>query len=109
MCLLTTLILIYYCYLISFFIFGCAELSLLPPFSLAAASRIYSLVARAPRCGGSSCFRVRALGAPDSVAAARGPRGCHLGTVVVSGSVVVVQGLGGSTASEILPDQGSNS
>ena len=47
MCLLTASIPIYYCYLISFFIFGCAELSLPPPFSLAAASGLSSLVARA--------------------------------------------------------------
>ena len=108
MCLLTTSIPIYYCYLISFFIFGCAELSLPPPFSLAAASGISSLVARAPGCGSSSCCRVWALGAWDSVAVARGPRGCCLGSVVMSGSVVVVQGLSRYTASEILPDQWPN-
>ena len=55
---------------------------------------------QASDCGGFSCCGVRALGTWSSVVAARG--------LSSTGSVVVVHGLGCSTACGLFSDQGSN-
>ena len=69
-----------------------------PGFSLAAASRAYSLVAS--HCGGFSCCGARAPGHLDFGS-------CH-SRLSSTGLVVVVQSLSRSEACEIFPDLGPN-